>query len=141
MVTPQTHVGQTVPQHLIIVASSQKGLCGTFNTTLFKFFEPRFPKSRIISTLLSANMPLITCSSTNKTSLLHIHNFSAHHFVTIAQAITAMIVQNPELYTMVTVYSNYQKSFFVQRPRKSIIYPLAEIEKLHNKRKTYRISF
>ena len=63
----------------------------------------------------------------NKIIFASYNNFSSSNFVSIAQAITAIILHNPEFYATVTVYSNYQKSFFMQRPRKSIIYPLPEI--------------
>lgn len=52
--------------------------------------------------------------------------FSASNFVALSQSIADIISTNPNLYAQARVISNYQKSFFVQKPRTTQIFPLAE---------------
>ncbi|MBA3954004.1 F0F1 ATP synthase subunit gamma [Candidatus Dependentiae bacterium] len=126
---PATNTTQdsALPQrHLVILVSSQKGLCGTFNTHLFKFFDiqlTQFTDSYdFISVgryatdhLKSLVLPLVASYST----------FSSNNFVAIANAITEIISKN-SAYSSVTVYSNYPRTFFVQKPQKAEILPLDE---------------
>lgn len=112
---------------LVILVSSQKGLCGTFNTTLFKFFE-------LETTSISENTRYIGIGKyasdylkqQQKDIVTTFPEFSSLNFVSIAQTIAHLVTQTPGYFSTVTVYSNYQKSFFVQKPQRSQVYPLAE---------------
>ena len=117
------------PQHLIILVAAQKGLCGTFNSSLFKFFDQEVPKQEPSQQIIAVGKYATDhLKQQNKIVFAAYNDFSASNFVAIAQAITALIVESPQPYDSVTVYSNYQKNFFVQRPRKNIVYPLPEPE-------------
>lgn len=126
--TPSAHHATTnnPSHHLTILATSQKGLCGTFNSSLFKFFEHENVQEPNTQYIAIGKYAIDYLTQHDRTILASYNNFSASNFVTIAQAITNIIVQNPEFYASVTVFSNFQKSFFIQRPRKTVIYPLPE---------------
>ncbi len=126
--TPSAHHATTNnPAHqLVILATSQKGLCGTFNSSLFKFLDHENVQEPNTQYIAVGKYAIDYLTQHNKTILASYNNFSSSNFVTIAQAITNIIVQNPEFYASVTIFSNFQKSFFIQRPRKTVIYPLPE---------------
>lgn len=117
-------------RELIILVSSQKGLCGTFNTTLFKFFEAEIYADTPNDYIAVGKYAIDYMRTHNHPLLASYNNFSVSHFVSIAQAITKIIIENPGMYSGVTIYCNYQRNFFVQKPRKSIIFPLQEPEGL-----------
>lgn len=122
--TPTTIIS---PNHLIILISSQKGLCGTFNNTLFRYFEHEMSSQTDHYQFIAVGKYAIDyLKQHDKPLLASYNNLHSNTFVSIAQALTALIVDSPQLYTTVTVYSNYQKSFFLQKPRTSVIYPLPE---------------
>lgn len=128
VITPPAHISKTTtPQHLIILVSSQKGLCGTFNATLFKFFDAELVQSEQNQYIAVGKYAIDYLNQHNKIVLAGYNNFNAANFVAIAQGITNIILQSPELYNSVTMFSNYQKSFFLQKPRESSIYPLQEL--------------
>lgn len=109
-------------RNLIILVGSQKGLIGTFNTMLFKFFE-------IESKSLTDTADLITVGKhatdyfkrQEKAVLASYDNFNLTTFVTIAYSITHIILKASKKYKSVILFSNYPKSFFVQQPKKSFI--------------------
>jgi F-type H+-transporting ATPase subunit gamma len=112
---------------LCILVSSQKGLCGTFNTALFKFFEqqtPKVPKStHIISVGQFANDYL------RKHRITPIASYSTSSLAecsSVAHSATELIMKSPTEYRAVEVYSNIEKTFFVQQPQKTAIYPFKE---------------
>ena len=129
-VTPTYHETTYNPaHHLIILVSSQKGLCGTFNSSLFRFFEQELPHEEDTQYIAVGKYASDYLTQHKKIILASYTPFSYANFVTIAQAITAIILQSPEFYSSVAVFSNFQKSFFIQRPRKTIIYPMPEMAK------------
>ncbi len=128
LVTTQITATQEQP-HLIILVGSQKGLCGPFNSSLFKFFETEEPTLDTKHHLIAVGKHATDYFTAEKKLILaSYNNLSASQFVSIAQGITTMIIQSPIPYATVTVYSMYQKNFFVQKPKKSQIYPFAETE-------------
>ena len=122
------------PKDLCILISSQKGLCGTFNATLFKFFEQQIPKLNKQHHFIGIGQFAIDYLKRHKVvSLASYSNISPHHFIPIAQALTDLIMENPLKYRTVTVYSNSEKTFFVQQAKRTEIFPfpapdLAETE-------------
>lgn len=117
------------PQHLIIIVSAQKGLCGTFNSALFKYFElenPTITSSSEHHFISVGKYAANYFKQHNITALASYNTFTSAYFVSIAQAITSLIITAPTPYSTVTVYSNYSRSFFVQRPQKTLLLPLRE---------------
>lgn len=119
------------PHHdrsLIILVGSQKGLCGTFNPSLFSFFE----QAEATAHEKHADLILVgrrtsdyIKESDNYTIIKKFNDFTHTTLTTIAQHITDHIVHSTPHYTSVTVYSNWSKSFFVQLPAKHTLVPLA----------------
>lgn len=109
---------------LCIIVSSQKGLCGTFNTSLFKFFEQDVPKVPKHMHIIAIGQFAADYLKRHKvTPLASYTTLSPQHFVSIAQAVTNLIMENPTMYRTVTAYGNREKTFFVQQPHKTILYP------------------
>ncbi len=123
------HPYKGTPRHLIIMVGSQKGLCGTFNSSLFKYFETQHPKLKKYYHFITIGHFAVEYLKRRKIiPLASYPAFTPEHFVTIAQAATDLIVHSPLPYQTVTVYSNVEKSFFVQQPQKHEIYPLSAPE-------------
>ena len=117
----------TGSEKLCILVGSQKGLSGTFNISIFKFFE-------IETAVLEGNFALITIGkhATDYARLKkikpirHYDAFSPLNFVTIAQDITQYILHTRQQYQTVTVYSNYPRTFFIQKPQEIQLLPFQE---------------
>lgn len=119
----------SAPQRqLIILVGSQKGLCGTFNTSLFSYFE------RAQAHINTKNQEIITVgkraheyiSQTHTYQVRASHNeFTQTTLSAIAQEITDYIMHASPHYSSVIVYSNGSKSFFVQTPGEHALIPLA----------------
>jgi F-type H+-transporting ATPase subunit gamma len=121
--------------HLIIVAGSQKGLCGPFNSSLFKFFEREQPSIDNTHHIVAIGKHAIDYFKQENVPLFAAYNnFSVASFVSIAQAVTDLIIASPIPYASVSLYSNYQKNFFIQKPQINRIFPFKkekEVETVH----------
>ena len=116
---------QEQERHLIILVSSHKGLCGNFNTQLFKFFEQKIESvSTVTHDFISVGRYAASYLHEHQHITLAAYNtFTSVQFTHIANAITDIILSGAVLYTSVTVYSNFSKSFFIQRPQKTQLLP------------------
>ncbi len=124
--TKSESLTEKAPEYrLIIIVSSQKGLCGTLNSTLFKVYEQTFPTVTAYDHIIAIGKTAVDfCAHQNFTTLAAYPEFSSSNFVDLAQAIADIISSNLSLYKEVIAVSNYQKSFFIQRPQIVPIYPL-----------------
>jgi F-type H+-transporting ATPase subunit gamma len=109
------------------LVGSQKGLCGTFNQSLFTFFErselkASHKKADLISIGKRASEYIHTVH--DYTIVKEFNEFTQTTFTDIAQQVTHYITQSKPAYTSVLVYSNWSKSFFVQVPEKHTLIPL-----------------
>jgi len=111
---------------LYILIGSQKGLCGNFNTQLFKFFDHHVESS------LSPHYRFIAIGkkATDYISLNRhkriIQTFpllTTHNFLSIAHKISQFIMATTTAYTEVIIFSNTFKSFFVQKPTMTSLIP------------------
>jgi len=122
--TQQEAVHDEHAKDLCILVSSYKGLCGTFNTSLFKYFEQQVHKIPKRMHFVAIGQPAADYLKRNKvTPIASYTSLTPQHFVPIAQAVTSLIMNNPVLYRSITVYSNKEKTFFVQLPHKTVLYP------------------
>lgn len=100
----------------LILISSQKGLCGNFNTLLFQFFEKNKPQN-------ITSYHIITIGKAALDYLLKQHiqprasytNINAHNFITTARDILATLITNQS--SNAVVISTYGPSFFIQQQR------------------------
>ncbi len=112
---------------LIIVIGSQKGLVGNFNTNIVRFFEKEHGSLTSTTHLITIGKQITQYFAHRGIAPYHIYNeLNAQNFVTIATALTSLILTGPEIYTTVTVYANVQKSFFVQQQQIISLIPYAE---------------
>jgi len=111
---------------LFIIVASTKGLCGSFNSNLKRYFERTF----IVED--HQNPTFITIGDKAKSFLLtgqqryiakHFQSFASSEIVSIAETITAHILSHRPIHSSVTVYCNTFKNFFTQIPSRSSIIP------------------
>jgi len=116
----------TKPQHLIIVCSSAKGLCGGLNNNIIRFFE------RSLIATKSTKPFFITIgnkacaylqSGQHGTVVDQIPEYSLHTIHKIASTIVNHILSKEEPYTAVTIYYTHLKNFFIQVPHKEQLLP------------------
>ncbi|MGE0009991.1 MAG: F0F1 ATP synthase subunit gamma [Candidatus Babeliales bacterium] len=118
----------TPPRSLIILVGSQKGLCGTFNQSLFAFFErsqSKAPQDHSDLIVIGKRAGDYARELHRYTIVKEFNNFTHTTFTDIAAQVTWHIMHSEPFYTSVTVYSNWSKSFFVQVPESSTLIPLA----------------
>jgi F-type H+-transporting ATPase subunit gamma len=95
---------KAINKPLLIVVGSQKGLCGTFNSDLFTFFEQQFHEN-------------------SATTLETFPTLSVTTHMNIMRSIADLIDLQP--YSSVIIISNGLKSFFLQKPQKTVLLPIS----------------
>lgn len=111
---------------LIILIGSQKGLCGTFNSLLFKSFESmlkNYNKQHV--QVIAVGKRAADYVKSRKLEPISTYNkFTTVTFKQILQQITNTILMADPTFHSVTVVSNILKTFFVQKPKATSIIPL-----------------
>jgi len=113
---------------LIILIGSSKGLCGSFNTTLFHHFKFYTHQHNL-------DLPHTHFVTIGKRA----HNYVSEHAIgateisleeltsitltPLAHKLADIIINAPKPYTSVLVFSNFLKSFFVQKPETTTLIP------------------
>ncbi|MCF7799435.1 F0F1 ATP synthase subunit gamma [Candidatus Babeliales bacterium] len=112
---------------LIIVCSSTKGLCGSFNSNLFRYFTKVFFKEEHqTSKFITIGQRATKFVSENKFGEI-IDSFpglKVNNFVDITNKLHNKIIEAEIPFSSVVFYSNFLKNFFIQTPKKSSIIPL-----------------
>lgn len=112
-------------QSLVIIISSQKGLCGNFNASLFKLFESQQ------ASLFQGDSYYIAVGKKSIEFMHHKKNiipielhaeFSLSRSLAISESITQHIMMGS--YTHITVVSTLAKTFFIQKPHIYSLVPL-----------------
>lgn len=123
LVIPKNNSSTQKHANLIIIIGSEKGLSGNFNTQLFKF---------IASTILDSKHNKYIGIGTHAVKYLHRQNiktikeytsFNHNNFLDIADDISSIILNNLNKFNRISSYSNKPKSFFIQEPTETIIFP------------------
>lgn len=113
---------------LIILVGSTKGLCGNFNTNLFKYFEYKY-KHNTKDDFIAVGKYAIDYLKMQKFNLINQYlNFTQTNFIQIAYALTSFIIKNHSSYNNIVIYANWPKSFFIQEQLKSVVIPLESEE-------------
>jgi F-type H+-transporting ATPase subunit gamma len=114
------------PTNIIILIASEKGLCGTFNSTIFSYFQ-NHTKDQIHSHtfitigkqagdfLVKQNIPVAA----------RFDKLNSHQLENAATFLYEYLVQNKNNYNTVTCFYNHSKTFFVQEPQKYQLLPTA----------------
>ena len=110
---------------LILLVGSQKGLCGIFNTILFQFFQKQLAKFnrqqlQIITIGKKADDYCATMPFSVVKSFAELSTTTLPH---ISNDLTDHIINAPIPYAHVSVFSNYPKTFFAQKPEQSVLIP------------------
>lgn len=124
--------GPIASKQLIILIASQKGLCGAFNTHLFKYFELDYPVIPVSTDIISVGKHATDYIIQHQNPLMQFNEFTSAQFVSIALQITDFILNHQTDYTQVLVYSNYARTFFVQKPQKMVLLPISTTEIIPN---------
>lgn len=123
---------------LLIIVSSQKGLCGNFNTNLFLFINYNYG-----DTLHDQTVDIITIGKKaheylpkEKKPIRSYDELSIATIGTISTALTAYVSNTASDYSDISFLSNKSKTFFNQKPEKKTIIPftppITEISPLEN---------
>lgn len=107
------------PCHLTIIIGSQKGLCGSFNIRLCRFFEQTNNYTSPGNTI-AIGKKIIEQLSPKYPLLYTFPLFSASNFFAISKELCEHI-SGQTGYTQVTIFSSHPQSFFIQQPIKTVI--------------------
>lgn len=138
ILNPNTETKKT----LIILVSSQKGLCGTFNNTLFNLFEKKVTKEE----LKSADFISVGKKATdylkkeNLNLIAYFDQFTFNSLSKITNNLFEVIAKASPVYTDVICYSNNSKSFFAQVPERYILIP-AQSEEFKSEQEYIKINY
>jgi len=110
---------------ILIIIGSQKGLCGSFNTNLFTFFEKDIiqKKYKNISLILIGKKATDYFQETHYSIIQSFPTVNSKTMLSIAEEIINKIMQQP-LPLSTIVYSNTPHSFFIQKSIFSFLIPL-----------------
>jgi F-type H+-transporting ATPase subunit gamma len=115
--------------HLVLLAGSQKGLCGNFNNLLFTFFEKHVikdPSLRSAQFITLGKKATDFLSADQNISIIQHHNtFSMLHLTSITDHITDHIINHQPAYSRITIISSRLKSFFIHQPHINTIVPFS----------------
>ena len=111
---------------LIIVISSTKGLCGSFNANLIRFIEKKliFEKNQSPKFITIGTKAKREIESKNIGNIiLNFEEFNFNNFETIGSKIIENIYTQDIPYSSVYFYSNKLINFFVQKPQQTTLIP------------------
>lgn len=111
-------------EDLIILVGSEKGLCGNFNNQLFKFFELKKDYYKNPEMIAIGKFAIDYANSKAQTLLQSYKEFNSNNFIVIADHVSNYILEHLQKYKRVIIYSNYPKTFFIQRPQDKQLIPL-----------------
>ncbi|OQA35011.1 MAG: ATP synthase gamma chain [Candidatus Dependentiae bacterium ADurb.Bin331] len=103
---------------LAIVIGSQKGLCGNFNNALIAFFarstEQNDPHN--LDTIVIGKKAVDLLTKKQGSLLMEFKAFTINTLAGIARKITDYVLAEGNRYRSITIYYQYPKTFFAQRP-------------------------
>ncbi len=113
----------------VILIGSQKGLCGSFNTQLFKLFTQRMHEMHNdphdVDIIAVGQKAIEFLKNKELGTRKHSYEkFTTQRLETIAQEITHTLVHAQPNYKSVFIFSNLFKSFFIQKPHVTTLIPL-----------------
>lgn len=112
---------------LVILIGSQKSLCGNFNSSLFGFFKKAEQTPDLSTDIIAVGKEAVHyCLKNNNAPINSYNNFSLSNFISIAREITEIILRptGSSGYSSVSLYFNYPKSFFLQKPMHLLLLPI-----------------
>jgi len=112
---------------LIILITSTKGFCGGFNADLTKFFKRTFFKEEHqvpnFITVGQKATNFIKEENLGKT-FYSFNTLNSNNYLNITNELIDIIINKDNNFSSISVYSNFFRNFFIQKPNKTIITPL-----------------
>jgi len=119
------NLSETATGSLIILVGSQKGFCGTFNVALFKFFNTQFPKLTESDGVIAVGKKAFDFLRKKNIPPIEVfNNLSSASLLNITDLLTSLIIHLASQYKEVIVISNEPKTFFMQKPEKTVLLPM-----------------
>ncbi|MBN2266986.1 MAG: F0F1 ATP synthase subunit gamma [Candidatus Babeliaceae bacterium] len=107
-------------KELLVIVGSQKGLCGSFNTKLNRFFEQEYPDINPNTKIIVIGKRIIESIAAEYRLLYSFELFNPTNFFAISSELCQHLLK-PHRYRQVTLISNIPITFFLQRPTKTTI--------------------
>ncbi len=120
---PLLRAENTNAPQLAILIGSQKGLCGNFNTELFAFFEKAVKNQEKPMLITIGKKAHEYARHANNTIIQNFDTFSIANIEVICRQISEYIVKTAGSHSAVMIYSNFSKTFFVQKPQITQLIP------------------
>ncbi|HXW86159.1 MAG TPA: FoF1 ATP synthase subunit gamma [Candidatus Bathyarchaeia archaeon] len=123
IIAPET--AQTTPK-LIIIIGAQKGLCGSFNTTLFRYCLEKIDHTSVdyhYAAIGKKAVAFVT-QQLKKPLVFSRAHLSTHTCGIVAQELCDFVLYNQKSYHDVSIVSNHAKTFFVQQPQQYQLLPV-----------------
>lgn len=114
------------PQHLIIVCSSAKGLCGGLNNNIIRFFERSLIATKSVKPsfiTIGGKACAYLQSGQHGTVVDQIPEYNLNSLDKLTNTIVNHILNKEKPYTAVTIYYTHLKNFFIQTPHKEQLLP------------------
>lgn len=110
---------------LIIVVGSQKGLCGNFNSSLFRTMEISLSAQELAHTdCIAVGKKAVDYLKQKKTkSLTSYAEFTPHTMSYVTRQIVDHLIHAKPHFSTVRIFSNKLKTFFVQKPQITALIP------------------
>lgn len=124
------HPDQKSSRTMFILVASQKGLCGSFNTMLFKQAAKKLNELKgEVDVIPIGQKASDYCNSIAPGSIKHAYNkFSLTYAPEIAYEISHSLLHMQPTYKEVYIASNRFKNFFVQEPKITQLIPFEQSE-------------
>ncbi|HJM68875.1 MAG TPA: FoF1 ATP synthase subunit gamma [Candidatus Babeliales bacterium] len=110
---------------LLILIGSQKGLCGTFNTMLFRYFSNHYETNgkELYDFIMVGRKALEYAEKKDITAVESLEDLTVRSLGSMTQELTDYLYNNLSKYTKIIVFRNISQSFFNQVPEKTTIFP------------------
>lgn len=111
---------------LYILFAAEKGLCGTFNSTMFTYFNKQLtPENLENSHIISVGKKTTNYLEQKKiTPLFSFEKVLPNQLETIAQQVYEKVIELHNDYEQVVCFYSYPKSFFSQEAQSTVITPI-----------------
>jgi F-type H+-transporting ATPase subunit gamma len=113
---------------MAILISSTKGLCGSINTLLFKYFENNFDPDKQTNIIAVGQKAVNFAEEISKTSkaklILKYSDINHNNYSSLADDIVKKIIMGQVKASSINIYYNYSKSLFTQIQKKTALIPI-----------------
>lgn len=131
---------ESTPRTLVIIVGSQKGLSGTFNSSLFRFFEKNENETIFKNaTFIAVGKKTVDYVKKHTEINCGYDTFNFQNLEKITKEIYNTIMHADPIYTNVICYSNYSKGFLTQLPHKTILIPMQTKSNNLSKKNEFKI--